>query len=150
MLPSLLFLLTHFGCADKAPNQSVQEFQSLRRQVLDGKYDETIPQLKNFLEKNPNSKHASRAGLFLFKCYFAQDDLENAKKWCDWTIEKHPRSLEAAKCKFKLVMIQMVAGDMDAAKKGFESLSQDAEIPQRPESKRLVQFLNEYSIKKND
>ena len=120
---SLLLLITILGCGKQQSKNLARDFESLRRDVLAGKYEQTIPRLQNFLKNNPDSKQASRAGLFLFKCYFAENDLENAKRWCNWTIEKHPRSLEAAKCKFKLVLIQMVSGKIDAAKTSFESLA---------------------------
>ncbi len=78
--------------------------------------------MRKIVEREPRGKFSSRAGLFLFKACVAQDRLDDAKRWGQWTIEHHPRSLEAHKCQYKLAMVTMMEGKPGAARERFEAL----------------------------
>ena len=127
------------GCDQNSHQQS--EFQTLRAKVMAGQYDQAIEPLENLVEHSPASKRASRAGLFLFKSYFAKQDYENAHKWCDWTIAHHPNSLEARKCQFKKALIFFAEQDFVAASRQFQSVASDASNPLSSESRVFVKIL---------
>lgn len=144
-LTALLLLTCACGNPKVKPKE---EFQSLRLQVIAGEYDKAIPQLESFIKENPNSKNASRAGLFLFKAYFAKNQLSDAGKWCQWTIKNHPNSLEAHKCRYKLALISLVSGNSAKTKSELKLVADDTDNPLSPEASRLLKFLDEFSIQK--
>ena len=77
----------------------------------------------------------------MFKAYFAKQDYANALKWCDWTIDRHPTSLEAKKCQFKKALIFFAQQDFPAATKQLQSVANDASNPLRPEAEQFIRTL---------
>lgn len=126
------------GCnpADKSP-----EFEPLRKLVISGQYEKAITQLEAYLAAHPRGKHASRAGLFLFKANFASSQYAEARKWCEWTIQQHPESLEARKCEFKLGLILIAQEDLEGALSQFEMVASSTRNPLRTEAEFFVKDL---------
>ena len=133
------------GCT-RAKKQQAREFNEARQIVIEGDYAAGVERLKVFLQKNPKSVDASRAGLFLFKAYLAQGEFENAAKWCSWTIQEHPNSLEAHKCQYKLAMLTMLQGKQDEASKRFGELADLSKGPYSAEATAMRRFFSDYRI----
>ena len=113
----------------------------MRALVISGNHDQAIASLEAYAAEHPRGKHASRAGLFLFKANFAKRDYAEARKWCDWTIQNHPNSLEARKCEFKLGLVLMAQQDLGGALKQFEAVVSSNRNPLRPEATFFVDEL---------
>jgi len=126
------------GC--EKPRKS-SNFDQARRLVLQGQYDAAISSLEEQIKLKRDSRHASRAGLFLFKANFAKGNYEEAKKWCQWTIDEHPESLEATKCKFKLGLVLMAQEAYPEALQRFETIAASTDNPLRPEATFFVSHL---------
>ena len=129
-----------FVCGCEQPVKT-NRFAAMRELVIQGQYDEAIESLEAEVSQSPTGPHASRAGLFLFKSYFAKGDFEEAKKWCDWTIRNHPNSLEARKCEFKIGLILLVQDQHQQALEQFQAIAASAGNPLRPEATSLVEYL---------
>ena len=135
---AIFLLLAGFaGCGHAANAQ----FQDARALVTQGRYQEAVPALEAYLKAQPNGKDASRAGLFLFKSQAALGDLVEARKWCDWTVVQHPKSLEAHKCRYKMAMIALWEGRRGVALEEFEAISQQPSGPLAAEATAMVRFL---------
>ena len=129
------------GCGAARPKGG--DFDNARALVVAGKYDEAVTALNAFLESHPNSKNASRAGLFLFKAHLAKGEFDKASKWCHWTVREHPGSLEAHKCRYKLAVLAMLQGQTAEAIKQFGALSDRPDGPLAAEATAMRQFLSE-------
>ena len=124
------------GCEPAKSNR----FAAMRNLVIQAKYDQAIGSLQDYVSQSPAEPNASRAGLFLFKAYFAKGNFDAAKKWCDWTIANHPTSLEAQKCEFKIGLILLVRNQSQQAIKHFRKIAA-SESPLRPEATSMVNYL---------
>ena len=131
------------GCQQQPGAANAQKFESIRAMVLAGRYDAAITSLEKYISKSADNKHASRAGLFLFKSHFAKGDFEQAKKWCQWTIDNHPESLEARKCEFKLGLVLLAQEKDKAALKQFKSVAASADNPLRPEATFFLKYMKQ-------
>ena len=129
--------ISTIGCA----RQDETNFESCRALVLAGKYEQAITALEAYVETHPDSKQASRAGLFLFKANFAKGDLDSARKWCEWTIQKFPDSLEARKCEFKLGLVFLAQEKFQEAKQQFEFVAGSAKNPLKAEAEFFIEFV---------
>lgn len=122
------------GCRD----QHQTTFHQGRSLVIAGHYDEAINELETFATSASDSKYASRAGLFLFKAHCGKGDYKAAKKWCNWTIEQHPNSLESKKCMYKLALLTLASGNIDASVVQLKQVSQSSDNPLSAEADALL------------
>ena len=134
-------LVAILGCQRPANAQKDQQFQDARQLVLDGKYQAAVPALEKYIDRKPKHKNASRAGLFLFKAHVAQDQFDDAAKWCEWTIREHPASLEAHKCRYKLAVLSLVQGKQEDAQKRFAQMAKNPDGPLAAEAAAMEKFL---------
>ena len=144
VLAMVLAVVLFSGCQQKpgaAKAAKPAKFESIRAMVLAGRYDTAITSLESYIAAD--GQHASRAGLFLFKSHFAKGDFDQAKKWCQWTIDNHPKSLEARKCEFKLGLVLLAQDKNKAALKQFEAVAASADNPLRPEATFFSNYLKQ-------
>lgn len=140
-MSNYLVALASLALAGCQPEGKSTPFEPLRKLVVQGQYDKAVPALKDYIDKHPGGKHASRAGLFLFKASLAKGDYDEATRWCEWTLQNHPDSLEARKCEFKLGLIQLAKEDLPEALKQFETVASSNQNPLRPEAEFFVDHL---------
>ena len=145
LLIGVVILFSCHGCDRPRAGAQIRhhssEFGAARALVVNGEYQRAIASLTDFARQHPNSKHASRAGLFLFKANLALGNIPAARQWCEWTIERFPQSLEAHKCAYKLAMISMLEGEDEDALRQFGVLANRPCGPLAAEATAMVRFL---------
>ncbi|MCO6042639.1 tetratricopeptide repeat protein [Aeoliella sp. ICT_H6.2] len=129
------------SCGNGAGTAERDEFLAGRQLVVDGKYKEATGPLEAFVTAHPNSKFCSRAGLFLGKAYLAQDDMPQAKKWFQWTVDNHPTTLEGHKCRYKLAMCAVLEEDYGEAGERFAALAEKPDGPLAAEATAWQRWL---------
>lgn len=132
------------GCGGK--EGASDEFLAARQMVVDGKYAAAAQSLENYVDKNPQASDASRAGLFLGKAFLAQNDLVQAEKWFQWTVDNHPRSLEGHKCRYKLAVCALLSGERDDALKRFQDLAASPDGPLAAEATAMERFVRNHDF----
>jgi TolA-binding protein len=143
---AVAILVCPVGCQQRGGRRGDPQFQQARQLAVDGKYDQAIASLQEYVRQNPNSENASRAGLFLFKAHFAQAEFPEAAEWCRWTIRVHPTSLEAHKCRYKLAVLSLVQGDTQEAIKLFDALAEAPDGPLAAEATAMRDYLESVEI----
>ena len=109
--------------------------------MTQGEYEKAIPELRQYLADNPQSKNASRAGLFLGKVFLGPGRFEDAKTAFENTIREYPAALEAHKSRCKLGMISLLLDDGEDVQQRFQALASDPDESLAPEAKAIVEFL---------
>ena len=147
VLFSSVLLAALMGCGKaRAPAAPKENFTG-RQLVIEGKYKEAIPELEAYLRDNPKGKFASRSGLFLGKAHLALGQMDEAEKAFADTAAKHPGTLEAHKCRYKLALVAFFRGDLHNALKRFDELANRPDGPLAPEAKAMGDYLREKGVK---
>jgi TolA-binding protein len=133
LLAAVLILV---GCQSGADDP----FLVARRHFVKGDYAVAEKMLSQYVNQ-PGGQYASRAGLFLCKAGMARDDLPFAAKWCQWTIDNHPDSLEAHKCRYKLAVISLLQGDDELAASRFKAIADRPDGPLAAEARAMERYV---------
>ena len=132
------------GCGGKGG--ASDEFLAARQMVVDGKYAAAAQALEDYVDKHPRASDASRAGLFLGKAYLAENDLVQAEKWFQWTVDNHARSLEGHKCRYKLAVCALLSGERDDALARFQDLAGSPDGPLAAEAVAMERFVRNHDF----
>ncbi|WP_425394976.1 tetratricopeptide repeat protein [Aeoliella sp.] len=135
------------SCGNGAGTAQRDQFLAARQLVVDGKYQEATAPLEAFITQHPGNKFCSRAGLFLGKAYLAQDDMAQAKKWFQWTVDNHAQTLEGHKCKYKLAMCAVLEEQYDKASDQFATLAEKPDGPLAAEATAWQRWLKKQAAK---
>ena len=139
VLPLCLSLL-NCGCGQNASTQGKKDFAG-RTLVVQGKYKEAIPVLKEYLRDHRRGKFASRAGLFPGKAHLGLEQFETAKQAFQKTTSDYPNSLEAHKSRYKLAIIALLQDQTDGASRQFQQLSNRPDGPLAAEAMAFAAYL---------
>lgn len=138
------------SCGNGAGTAERDEFLAARQLVVDGKYQEATGRLEAFVAAHPGSKFNSRAGLFLGKAYLAQDDMPQAKKWFQWTVDHHAQTLEGHKCRYKLAMCSVLEENYGDASERFAALANKPDGPLAAESTAWLRWLQKQNAEEDN
>jgi len=133
-LALLAILTVSAGCQQQ--EKSTDNFESIRLQVCQGKYEQAIPALEAY-----RGKHESRAGLFLGKAWLGIGDYGKAREAFEITVKKFPGTLEDHKARYKLAWLSWVEGDAAQAKQQFEALANRPDGPLAAEAAAFAKAL---------
>ena len=121
----MMIFLVH-GCRNNDEEKTL--FFSGRTLVTEGRYNDAIPLLNQYMAEHPNGNYASRAGLFLGKSHLALESFGEARNAWQMVIDNYPKSLEAHKSAYKLAILDFLQGDTEEALAQFKKLSGNVEI----------------------
>jgi len=137
---AVLFLWNING--DAAKTDSNRQFENARQLVFSGQFDAAARGFENFLTENPGHKFSSRAMFMLGKSKFGSGDETAALKSFEKTIAQYLTSLEAAKAKYKIAMIEWLRGNRRAAREQMQKIVNDANGPYTPEATAWLRYLD--------
>ncbi len=122
-------------------NEKSALFQNGRTLVMEGRYNESLSPLQEYLSEYPEGKSASRAGLFLGKAYLALDRKKDARATFAATAAHYPDSPEAHECLYKLALVDLFDNRRAEAIRRFQQLSSQPNGTLAPEATAMVRFL---------
>ena len=120
---------------------SKDAFLHCRHLVNTGQYQDASNCLRGYARDYPNSKFASRAGLFLGKAELALGNFENARTAWQGVKSRHPNSLEGHKVRYKLAVLNMLEGKRAQAIQQFEAMATTPDGPLAAEAKAMARAL---------
>jgi len=121
-----------------------------RLAVMQGDYEEAIPLLNEYLQKDPGGKYASRAQFFVGKAYIGLGRLAEARIAFNATVNNYPGTLEAHKSRYKLAMITFWQGDVAEARRQFEELADNPDGTLAPEARQMAEYLSGIESRSKD
>ncbi len=145
-LVAACLLLTMAGCgteSNAANRKASATFAAIRADVLRGDYETTPDRLAKFIDAHPKHPDASRAGLFIGKCFLALGDLPAARQAFQTTVDTYPGTLEEHKCRYKLAVVTMLEGDREDAIRQFAAMADEPDGPLAPEAAAMAQYLRD-------
>ncbi len=145
------FIYYHFyGGPPESKNFSSGHFGKGRSFVTHGEYDRGLKYLTTYDSRFPRGRNSARAGLFTGKAYLAKGNLKNARIAWRKVIKKHPETLEAHKCRYKMGLTYLIDGNNREALKFFKEVVSRKNGPLVPEAEAMLTFIRDLENLKSD
>ncbi|GHB56445.1 tol-pal system protein YbgF [Psychrosphaera saromensis] len=96
--------------------------QAVNLILKDRRYDEAIPEFKNFIKSFPKSVYIANAHYWLGQLLFNKSLFADAKTHFDQVIRNHPESTKRSDSMLKQATVMQKLGDKNAAKALFEQV----------------------------
>jgi tol-pal system protein YbgF len=96
--------------------------QAVNLILKDRRYDEAIPEFKNFIKSFPKSVYIANAHYWLGQLLFNKSLFADAKTHFDQVIRNHPKSTKRSDSMLKQATVMQKLGDKNAAKALFEQV----------------------------
>lgn len=130
------------GCSKgQGSSHARDSFLHCRHMVNSGQYPEAVTCLHSHASEFPNSKFASRAGLFLGKAHVAQGHFDEARQAWQSVLDRYPSSLEGHKVRYKLAVLLMLEGKRSEALAAFQAMADTPDGPLAAEASAMVRNL---------
>lgn len=123
------------------PNSANQAFHRGRNLLIQGQFQAARTALDQFEKQYPNHELQSRTRLLQAKACMGLNDLPEAKRLFQQTIDQFPKSDEAGKARYKLAVIAMMLGDDADALERFEQLADQGQSVLAPEATAMVRYM---------
>lgn len=133
----LLLLITSGSCSGGNGDLFLQG----RKAVTQGRFQEAIPLLRQYIQEKPQGKHAGRAFFFLAKAHIGQGEYDKAQAVFASLLRDMPDTLEARKAEYKLALLELWRGRPDNARKRLQAVLAHADSPLVPEAGAMLRYL---------